>query len=860
MNLLLIMLLLVPPSPEVEKRLKEEGKWDEFVKIVNDARSRGMDQPSEGLMDKTFKEVQEARKNKSKVIKRAAVILCDFPDYPATTPISHYDTLLNSMGILPTGSVKEYYNEVSYGLVELQFVISPMWIRLPNTLTYYANNQYGLGSWPQNAQRMAYDAVLAADPYMDFSQCDMDGNGEIDALIIIHAGPGAESTNNPNHIWSHAWVIPVTLYVDGVRAYSYTTDPENAGCGVISHELGHRPFGLPDLYDTDYSSEGLGNWCLMAGGSWNGGGARPAHLSAWCKVRLGFVRVDTVRTNRVLQSIPAVEDSPVVYRLWTNGNTGNRYFLVENRRLKKFDSALPGEGLLIYHVDNLMSNNNNEWYPGRDPSSHYKVALEQADGRWDLEHNVNRGDAGDPWPGTSNNRDFHNYSVPDSKDYGNPMVTTYVGVLNISDPGDIMYADFTVSPYSNLKLSRISIPRSDTLNGVSPFTVRVYNNGFTSMNTDIYFNVYDEAMRLVYYDRINGIVLDTAQADTVTFTFQPTINDQDYYYVISTGTPDVTIRDDTITGYFYAKQVERSYNVVRAEGGNYYNAHRVDGYVDDYEYYGAEWIDISNYLSAGGLQNFTKRSVYMKAHIFHDTLFVGFKIIGDSTLHNNDYITFVFDDNGNGSFPASNSNEGEISFRDGSSFTSYFKSYTATGTGSLQTLNLPQAYRVVSNTKYAEVAIPIDTIGSGPAYYLNVSGYSGFSPKVFVKVTDGSKILGWWPQNTPNASVVRDISYFATLSSSTVPVSEGRERERVGISWLGGSQLVLEYAGIKGEGKQVKLALYNALGRLIREESFTVRGEGRLSLDLKGLPSGVYFVSVKVDGKKQGVYKGLIVR
>src|SRR5690606_39615492 len=37
--------------------------------------------------------------------------------------------------------------------------------------------------------------------------------------------------------------------------------------GVFAHEFGHI-FGIPDLYDTDNSSEGLGNWCLMAGGSY----------------------------------------------------------------------------------------------------------------------------------------------------------------------------------------------------------------------------------------------------------------------------------------------------------------------------------------------------------------------------------------------------------------------------------------------------------------------------------------------------------------------------------------------------------------------------------------------------------------
>ena len=44
--------------------------------------------------------------------------------------------------------------------------------------------------------------------------------------------------------------------------------------GVFVHEMGHGFWNLPDLYDTDGSSEGIGSWSLMAGGSWNG----PANL------------------------------------------------------------------------------------------------------------------------------------------------------------------------------------------------------------------------------------------------------------------------------------------------------------------------------------------------------------------------------------------------------------------------------------------------------------------------------------------------------------------------------------------------------------------------------------------------------
>ena len=53
---------------------------------------------------------------------------------------------------------------------------------------------------------------------------------------------------------------------------------------TFAHELGHSMFALPDLYDRDYSSRGIGSWSLMAGGSWNGPsglGSSPAHPDAW---------------------------------------------------------------------------------------------------------------------------------------------------------------------------------------------------------------------------------------------------------------------------------------------------------------------------------------------------------------------------------------------------------------------------------------------------------------------------------------------------------------------------------------------------------------------------------------------------
>ncbi|MFC1543554.1 immune inhibitor A domain-containing protein [Candidatus Neomarinimicrobiota bacterium] len=60
--------------------------------------------------------------------------------------------------------------------------------------------------------------------------------------------------------------------------------------GVYAHEMGHAVFGLPNLYDYGYDSEGLGDWSLMAGGSWNGSlGSSPAFPDAWSHVQMGYV-------------------------------------------------------------------------------------------------------------------------------------------------------------------------------------------------------------------------------------------------------------------------------------------------------------------------------------------------------------------------------------------------------------------------------------------------------------------------------------------------------------------------------------------------------------------------------------------
>jgi immune inhibitor A len=367
-------------------------------------------------------------------VVRVIVVLVDFSDegFTAAHDRAHYEALFFSEGVLPNGSVREYFRDVTNDLVLITGeVVGPY--RMPHTLQNYANGDSGIGSTNPNARDLARAAAEAANDDVDFGPYDNDGDGYVDAFVVVQAGPGAESTGDSNHIWSHKWVLRSVYHVDSTRIYGYLVIPEEAKIGVCCHELGHLLFGFPDLYDTDYSSSGIGNWCLMAGGSWNGGGDIPAHPSAWCKANQEWVTVLN-QTNNSVESIEDVKTSKIVRRLWKDGAPGEEYFLVENRQRSGYDAHLPGAGLLIWHIDDSVSSNSDENHP--------KVALEQADGSGQLEAGDNRGDTGDPYPGSAGNRNFNKTSSPSSSSYGG--VDTCVGVENISDSSPVMTAHLKV--------------------------------------------------------------------------------------------------------------------------------------------------------------------------------------------------------------------------------------------------------------------------------------------------------------------------------------------------------------------------------------------------------------------------------
>jgi immune inhibitor A len=380
---------------------------------------------------------------------RALCILVDFSDNQSQTSAYDFDTLIY---VNQAGTVRHYYQEVSYGQLDLITVDLPSslgWQRAPQTYAYYVDNNYGTDSpYPNNTQKLCEDLVDLVDPLVDFSQYDNDGNGRVDVIMIAHSGRGAEFTGSPVDIWSHKWSIP-SRSMDGVDVSDYAIMPEywnNPGdmtIGVYCHELGHA-FGLPDLYDTDGSSYGTGYWSIMSTGSWNGSlGNSPSHPDAWCRMQLGWVTPTNISSNVTGVSIPQIETNATAFRLWTSGSVGDEYYLVENRQQTGYDAGLPGSGLLVWHIDDAVGHNNDEWYPGHVSLGHYMVALEQADNLFQLEQRTSFGNGGDPYPGSSSNTAFSPTSSPNSDSYAGS--NSFVSVINISPSSASMTADFAVS-------------------------------------------------------------------------------------------------------------------------------------------------------------------------------------------------------------------------------------------------------------------------------------------------------------------------------------------------------------------------------------------------------------------------------
>lgn len=360
-------------------------------------------------------------------VRKVPIFLAEYSDTPSA-PIDRGDLQQQLFdGPWPTGTMTEYYDEISYGLLQLDGTVFD-WVTLDEDDNYYAGTTNGLDPADAKIGEMIHEILDANDGSVNFADFDNDGpdgipnsgddDGYVDFIGIVHPESGGEEDGAPNHdIWSHRWRLSKwgagefttndnAIGGGKIKVNDYTIMPALSGgggmieIGVFCHEFGHA-FGLPDLYDTDDDdgdSEGIGHWGLMGSGNWNSPDS-PAHMCAWSKAELGWLTPATVVSD--LNNFPVISSTltPTALKMWKDGNPGSEYFLVENRTNDGFDRDLKQPGLLIWHVnENRRSEvNKDETNKFLDLECADQSGSDHAANADDLDAENNRSDAGDPF-------------------------------------------------------------------------------------------------------------------------------------------------------------------------------------------------------------------------------------------------------------------------------------------------------------------------------------------------------------------------------------------------------------------------------------------------------------------------------
>ncbi|MBM3313930.1 M6 family metalloprotease domain-containing protein, partial [candidate division WOR-3 bacterium] len=325
-------------------------------------------------------------------------------------------------------------------------------------MSQYNYSRYYDGNYLLSTGRtLARENVQQVDAYVDFRDFDLNHDGHIDAMFMVHAGADGADNGDVNCCWSHA--IPYFNYMtnDGVVIDGVTNVPEFAMVtesrettlcciAVMCHELGHL-VGLPDLYDGSRRDWGPGYWSLMSYGAWGAGGNTPwspSHMDPWCKNEAGFITPIVVTTNLYNVRIPPVQTNPVVHKVWRNGANHDTCFYLENRQQLGFDTPLPGPGLAIWHIDPSRGGMWNVVDLEEDSTFH----LDSGFGYRPDPHIYHQemGDTSDVLPGNWNRVVFDSASKPSSRDRNNR--STGVCVRNIRVEGDTIVCDIIVRPES----------------------------------------------------------------------------------------------------------------------------------------------------------------------------------------------------------------------------------------------------------------------------------------------------------------------------------------------------------------------------------------------------------------------------
>ena len=319
--------------------------------------------------------------------KKALVILAAFSDKSFSKGddaiVKFYDEVLNQEGYSQNGaagSVHDYFKDMSRGEFDLTFdIVGP--VKVSKSATYYGGPSPIMGGVDHIGEFIT-EAIKKADEKcdIDWKKYDWDDDGEVEQVFVLYAGYGQATGGPTGTIWPNAWTLDEALQnndgnggfsIDGVFINQYACSNElyldsgtvPMGLGVFCHEFSHC-MGLPDMYDTNYgSTPTMGDWDLLAGGSYNGPqgiGWCPAGWTSYERAYAGWLELTELKAGDIIKGMTSLEEADGKAYVIYNDNHKDEYYLLENHKGMGWDKYTPENGLLIIHVDydkDLFDNN-----------------------------------------------------------------------------------------------------------------------------------------------------------------------------------------------------------------------------------------------------------------------------------------------------------------------------------------------------------------------------------------------------------------------------------------------------------------------------------------------------------------------
>ncbi len=366
---------------QTDEDIKENGSYHENSQSDGEWLSSVSEKINSENTSNTY-ENPAIENTESKESVRLLTFLLSFSDVKMTSDTTDWYDILYGQGYYGEGSVNDYFRESSSGIFSFVPVQESWGTANDGIIDITLNMKHPSFNFTRNEDDYyeegfeLFEKVLyESDNYVDYSIYDYNNDGYIEPeeLTIVFVFSGYETYEEFNHdisTYSCSLIYDYYAEADGMNIDEciyvsekdpYSSNEQIMGIGILCHELGHA-LDLPDLYDTDYSSEGLGFHSLMAGGFDNTEGYEPygilpAPLTAWEREYLGFEEPVIISSDGTYNVYSRSDKEYNILKI----DEGSKYYLIENVDFNGFGRGLKdylkSPGIAIWLVDKSVVEN-----------------------------------------------------------------------------------------------------------------------------------------------------------------------------------------------------------------------------------------------------------------------------------------------------------------------------------------------------------------------------------------------------------------------------------------------------------------------------------------------------------------------